>query len=183
MWATMREFEWFTAQDIRTSIRAKEHDISINTVRDYITRLYKGRFIGIRRRGARNARVYEIIAKNPGVTPRVRNDGSVYGEAKTQQIWRSIKILKRFSMLDLIGAASQPGSFINRSSASKYLTWLERAGYITSYKRHAKGSPVQYQIVASKCVGPEAPMIVERRSVFDPNLGKTVFTMGDEGDE
>jgi hypothetical protein len=32
-------------------------------------------------------------------------------------------------------------------------------------------------------VGPEAPMIVERRSVFDPNLGKTVFTMGDEGDE
>jgi hypothetical protein len=93
---------------------------------------------------------------------RERNEGS-----KQYKLWRSMRVLRRFTVPDLIATA--PGT--KRKSVQCYVVRLARVGYLAREPR--EGNDIQiYRLVRN--TGPYAPMLRRGDAVYDPNK-KAVF--------
>ena len=113
---------------------------------------------------------YELV-KDSLEAPRVRSDGSFVTQGRGRQnMWRSMQILKRFTLSDLVAGSSTEEHPISWAEAEHYTAYLARAGYL---KKAGRGMTSSYLLVRN--TGPKAPMIQRIRQVWDQNLKKVVW--------
>lgn len=147
---------------------ARETNMNRGTLSEFLGRLRKAE-ISIQvderphRRGGPAIALYRL-ARRPVEVPLVSRDGDLLPEPMIQVLWRTIKMLKSFSLDDLVAAASTADRVINRNSTSSYVNELARVGILAKAGHfHCR----QFRLI--KNVGALAPKILTAKVVFDPN--------------
>jgi hypothetical protein len=124
-----------------------------------------------------------------GVRITVGPKGPLTGRRVTAQgklrprLWRAIRILKKFTVGDLISIAASEAEHCEpaklNASALRYLSCLRRAGYIVVLREREPGSAPtsngfkRYLLLPDRNTGPLAPQIGKGGTVYDPNLRET----------
>lgn len=116
------------------------------------------------------------LVRDIGVeAPRVRPDGTAARQGEvTEQLWRGMVLLKKFTFRDLIETASIE---IPETTARSYCKTLLATGYlrVLSKADPSKGVVARYLLIRDN--GPKPPRIQRVKQVFDPNT-REVFLPG-----
>jgi len=88
-----------------------------------------------------------------------------------------MRILKEFSVTDLVVQASLPEAPVAASEAAFYCLNLARAGYLFEIEPNRR-----YRFLQATYTGPKAPIIRRIREVVDANTGEVKWS-GDEREE
>ncbi|WP_457571287.1 hypothetical protein [Desulfovulcanus sp.] len=168
IWQAVRRLREFTRTDVW-----KKCNCDRSTVRYYL-RCWEAagiiEQIGKRKEGnGRPNNIYRLV-RDSLEPPRVRKDGSpVKMGIGRMQMWRAMRILKQFTLQDLVAGASTEEHNVALEEAKTYCRFLLRAGYLR--QRDNVFRLVNY-------TGPKAPMIQRIKRVFDPNLNKVTWEGG-----
>jgi hypothetical protein len=169
MWAAMRQEKAFTQARIASLAVCEK-----KTAQGYISGLAAAGFVVRRRASKRTEAVYDLV-KDVGVdAPRVRADGTMLPASGRTRMWNAMRILKAFTVDELVNTASLPEAPIAESEAALYCTWLARGGYLV---QRGEG----WQFIPAKFTGAKAPQILKIKALFDPNLGEVVYQPAAEG--
>jgi hypothetical protein len=169
-WEAMREAGTFTVDELAGKTRLRR-----GSVDDYVQSLVKAGIVvksGSRpnphgNTGSFPRAEYTVVKVCWGLeAPRVRKDGTLLPASGRQRMWRSMGILKDFSVRDLVAAASLPEAPVALAEAEYYCKWLTRGGYL---KTSGHG---RYFVQPAMRHGPRAPMIQRVRRLLDPNTGE-----------
>ncbi len=155
--------------------------ISQSSVRDYLLGLEKGGYLRCERTGSGRENRYTLL-KDCGVeAPRVRKDGTHVTQGSCrEQMWQTMKILKRFTIKELAVNASTEAHPISEPDAKEYLYHLALAGYLKATPiKHS--NLVRYQFDPAHDTGPRPPMVQRIKQVFDPNVGRVMYRPPAEG--
>ena len=169
----------FTVADIHGKTNAGR-----DCVREYMLALERGGYLepaGERPRmgSVAPAKLYRLL-KSPKDAPRLRRDGTpVEMGAAREQMWRTIRMLGKFTLRDLVVTASTERTPIKESDAKDYLRYLRAAGYLRSQRQALPGGPALYHLLPGKNTGPRPPMVQRVRQVFDPNLNRVVWSQAE----
>lgn len=161
----------FSIRDIDGASNARE-----TTVRDFVHRLRDAGLIEV----VTSAPVASDIRYRPLViqsaAPRVRRDGTVIESLPaTRCMWNLIRGpvgRSGFTYRDLVSWSQTDETVISANTARGYIQKLLGAGYlivIDPGKAGTPGTPATYRLDAAMNTGPQAPMILRTRLVFDPN--------------
>lgn len=140
-------------------------------VRDYVRRLIRA---GIAYRGADDL-VY--LKERPRDTPRLLRDGS---ESELwrgrQQMWN---VMRRaaggFTLQELSIDATTDTASVSEDAAQRYCRILFHAGLlIVANPKRKHGERLVYRLTGSGNTGPKAPVAIEARGVYDPNIERVV---------
>ena len=137
--------------------------IPFQTANAYMYKLFKGGFIKASKGSRfRNSLPY-ALADGAAVreAPHLNRDGSAGKGETSEALWRSIKILNRFSLDDLYSHVSVTHK-AGKAHIKHYLTALTRAGYLV------RTANLEYLLV--KNTGAEAPQLLAVTEIYDPNL-------------
>ena len=168
IWQAIRALKTFSPKEVRMETRC-----SSGQVEDYLKALLAAGLIE-RIEGERGR---YILVKDPGaVAPRLRRDGSevTMGRGR-EQMWRAMRVLGQFTLRDLVVHATTEEHSVAENEAASYCQFLAQAGYLVR-----KGG--NYLFLRSRYSGPRPPMIQRVKQVFDPNLGKVVWSQGGDHD-
>lgn len=166
LWGAMRSLKVFNACELAAAAKVDRHKYN---VMDYLKGLVAA---GILRKTPPSftgdfAR-FEL-ALDTGVTaPRVRKNGSMVPEDGQTRMWRAMKILRTFSVRDLVVHASLAGEEVADTTAATYCRWLATGGYVV---------PLQDEVPRWRFVrdtGTKAPQVLRVKQLFDPNTGEVV---------
>lgn len=164
VWAAIRELGRFGIADIQARVEADKR-----TVTGYVDRLEKGGYVA---RLEGEPPRWERLIDDPE-TPRLRRDGTPSQPVGRGQdaMWRTMKMLDAFDADSLAAAASLPEVPIKVSSADRYLSLLNAAGYliVVAPPRPGLKGRTLYALDPSRNTGPRAPQIQAADCVFDPN--------------
>lgn len=124
---------------------------------------------------------FHLVRDIGAIAPRVTHDGKPVTQGRgREQLWRAMRILKRFSWRELQNAASTEEHVVAPAEAKTYITFLARAGYLSQTKP-ARGAgadglraPAVYVFNPSMNTGPRAPMVTKTKTVFDANTGREI---------
>jgi hypothetical protein len=122
---------------------------------------------------------FYLLAKDNGVeAPRVRKDGSEVTQGRAQEnLWRTLRSLNHtVSYHELASMASTQDYPISPEFARDYLGNLLKAKYVNRIGK-------KYHLNPARNTGPRPPMIQRISQIYDPNLGKVVWSKGGEDDE
>ena len=154
-----------------------------SSIRTYLRALEAGGFVRRTNEphpdgGSRFERVIWALIKDTGVDAPVLNaDGAPRRVASGQdQMWRTIKVLGRFTGRDLAVAASTEEHVVSAATALSYCKALRKAGYLHCVHPPKPGTETVYQLLPSMNTGPRAPQIQQTKAVWDPNLERVVWT-------
>ena len=171
IWQEIRKQRDFTLNSLSSC------KIHRDTIETYVTGLRKAGFVELIEKTAIN-KPYVVttftenryrLAKDVGIdAPRVTRDGKILSADINQDLWRAMKILKEFSITDLIASTTQKTTVEN---VKTYCLFLAKAKYL-------KRNGLRYVFV--KNTGAKAPQIQRIKAVFDPNLKKVVYQSGGE---
>ncbi len=175
IWKAIRELKTFTKQDL-----LYKTDVNLGTICTFLTSLENADYISKKeiKKQKNNMPLFEYcLIKDIGVdAPKVRKDGSRVKPKATDNMWRTMRILKKFSVKDLILNATTDDVQIKPTSADSYCKYLCRAGYLV------RNADKTYTFLQSKYTGPLAPMIQRIKQLYDPNIGKIVYKSGGSND-
>lgn len=146
-------------------------------VREYTKRLVAAGMLQVMQEGR------YLLARDTGPkTPRLRPDGSeVERGASRRAIWRTMRILGQFTAQDVVKIGSTEEVKPSLIDVRKYISYLDKAGYVVAvYRPEDRTKPVTWRLVPSKSTGPLPPQIRRNHAVFDPNLGREVWS--DDGE-
>lgn len=174
VWAVMMRFhkegQLFTVTDVD-----QQMNVDRATIRDHFYRYRRGGYIeqeGTRPQsggGASDQKVYRLL-KPMREAPRLRRDGTMVTQGLgTEYMWRSMKMLKKFTVKELQLAATTANVQVTEQTAKDYVKHLFNAGYLKRVRRGV------YVLPKSKNTGPKPPMIQKIKQVFDQNLGKVMW--------
>lgn len=172
IWEEIRKQREFTLDSLTTGSRTDR-----GTIRTYVVGLEKAGFIRVFDRKETDKPFVTtqfktncyVLEKDVGIdAPRVTRDGKILSADINQDLWRAMKILKEFSVTDLIASTTQKTTVDN---VKTYCLFLTRAKYL---KRNGS------RFVFVKSTGAKAPRILRIKAVFDPNLNKVVYQSGGE---
>lgn len=173
LWKLMRAARQFTVTDL-----ALDATLDRSSVNAYVRCLAKAGYIehaATQGKGGQAAPVYRL-ARDSAETPRVREDGSqVTKGAGRAQMWRSMKILKSFTLTDLLAASCTEEHPVAREESITYVRYLSYAGYL----RKTDARPLEqatFRLV--RWTGPKPPRIQRVHSVYDPNTKEVVWPRG-----
>lgn len=126
----------------------------------------------------RDSKVYALLRDEGVDHPRLNPQGQrTYAHLATENIWRSIRILKGdLTLSDLFQTASVGSAALNPSKVRQYVFALVEAGYLE--RRHnGPQSPDTYSLVRGRNTGPRPPEIrqIDSLQIYDPNLSKLVY--------
>ena len=174
IWAQIRIQRSFNVR----SLHAELDDITKGSVHHYLKCLYAGGYISIISHS--KPCQYNLI-KDCGIeAPRLRPDGSPVNQGRvSENLWRTMKILKTFDWLDLSRVASTEEVQIKPVTAKRYVEALFHARYLLCIRASLPGSRAVYRFRTQMNTGSRAPMIQSDRSLYDPNLGKIVYQRGE----
>lgn len=142
-----------------------------STIRDFLTRLVRGGFAVV----VEHVRIgrppvpvplYRLVRPSREA-PRIRRDGTVLPEPAQETLWRSMKMLGRFTVDALAAAASTEDRIVPRATAHRYVRLLAEVGVLSVAFAGTRGSPAEYLLVRN--LGGFAPKILRAHVVFDPN--------------
>jgi len=123
--------------------------------------------------------VYSLVQDEGAEHPRLNRKGErTHLHLITENIWRSVRILKgSFTADTVLHTASAGGVRMTIIRVRQYLHALTEAGYLEKTECD-RNTPESYQLIPSKDTGPRPPEIrkLDSLQVYDPNLGKLVFT-------
>lgn len=174
LWAAIRsldaERQFWSVPDV--AHRAKsETDI----VRGYVRGLREAGYVQLSQTLKSRGRLtpFYRIAKPSREAPRVRPDGRETPEPGREILWRSMKLLKSFTIAELAAAASDaaPGR-VATATVKRYVLELTRVGVLAMAPRASRREPGRYRLPAS--LGAGAPRILRAHHVFDPNANQVV---------
>ena len=106
------------------------------------------------------------LTQRPAETPRLDRQGNRLREPTIQTLWRTIKMVKIFTVPELAELASTPDHTVSVPSAGRYVTHLARGRVIAPLPK-AAGEPPRYRLVRD--IGARAPIILKTLSLYDPN--------------
>lgn len=185
VWATIRILKEFSLKDIQiyTNDNIKMAKVGREQARPYIQGLEAAGFVKqIDLESAEKINRWKLI-KDIGVdAPRVRKDGQTVTQGRnTEQMWRTMRILKSFSAIDLEMAASTEEVKVTKGTAKDYIYNLHKVGYlhVVSPAKNSGGMAV-YRLLPSMNTGPKPPKIQRIKQVFDANLNKVMLPKGGE---
>lgn len=175
MWEYMRKHGVFTMQNL-----AQHSDRKVESVREFIKLLLKGGYI--------EETGYEIspldrvskrkqfrLIKNTGhETPRLRLDGSELVTVN-DQMWRAMKLIGNFNYFELALAASTDELKVKPEAAKSYCYYLKKSGHLVEVAASSNQDKASYRLVPAMNSGPQAPMVLRTKVVFDPNLGTILW--------
>ncbi|EAU40191.1 hypothetical protein FP2506_11562 [Fulvimarina pelagi HTCC2506] len=149
-----------------------------NVVHNYVARLEKAGFVKRVGKAAPEAgrhgndpHLFEVVRKSVEA-PRISRDGTLMPERQNQRIWRTMRMLKEFTIPELAGYASAAGDEIKVTSLRTYCAYLKRAGVIEDLGRTHHRGPKRLKL--AKKLGPRAPRILTANVVYDANAKATV---------
>lgn len=188
LWAEIRRLRRFTVSAICSTTG------ELDAAYRYLQALAAGGYVQVidreqRPDGKYGSYRYELI-KDAGIeAPRLRADGSpvTQGMAR-EQLWRSMRILREFNVLELRGASDTAHVPVSRDGAEAYITHLKRAGYLTCVRPARPGVLARYRLLYSRNSGPKPPQVQANGAIYDPNLRRVVWsrpgpqTQGDADD-
>ena len=134
------------------------------TLSHYLDALTRAGFIG----GSSTSRILRIL-RPQAEAPRLTQAGRPRVQATRQSyLWRGMKMLRFFTIDDLVVAVSSPELTITHAFAERYVVELAAAGYLIS-RTDDRGT--LYRMRPKMNTGPAAPQVLRARFVWDPNLG------------
>lgn len=162
LWEAIRRLKTFTVRELR-----EETVLKIDSVREYITGLHASGYIVPESKVPGYATVWKLVRDIGHEAPRVRKDGSpVTAGQGRENMWNAMRIMRKFTALELAVAARTPDCFVKESTAADYAKHLWHAGYLTKF------SDGSYRMLPTAYTGPKAPMIQRTKVVWDPNQNK-----------
>jgi len=178
-------------QRIWESIRVLAPGFSINdiarrsgqmprVINEYFSSLAKAGIIQVLESPAgKESTVYSLVRDEGVEHPRLNRKGErTHLHLITENIWRSIRILKgSFTADTVLHTASAGGVRMTIIRVRQYLHALTEAGYLEKTECD-RNTPESYQLNNGMHTGPLPPEIrkLDSLQVYDPNLGKLVYT-------
>ncbi|MAK90432.1 MAG: hypothetical protein CMI13_04240 [Oleibacter sp.] len=176
IWKSVRAVKRFTNNSLIIHI-GKTSTWGINdwTVKAYVRALHKAGFIKITGEGKHRANIYELVKDCGAEAPRLRKDGTrATAGTKYENLWRSMRMLKTFDILELVLTASANGVTVSELTAKDYVKDLRTAGYIKTLPKSGQTSErIKYRLV--KNTGPKPPAVRKVNQVYDRNLKEIVW--------
>ncbi|ALF02132.1 hypothetical protein [Salipiger abyssi] len=175
IWQAIRKkSDAFTVEDVVAATGANP-----KTIRDYLGCLVAGSYVSHAAAEARGQfSTYQMLRDTGHHAPRLRKDGSavVQGQS-TEQLWRSMCILKTFTYRDLIETATVE---IPEGTAKSYCSMLLATGYLRVLKKAdpAKGQIASYSLIRN--TGPKPPQVQRVKRIYDPNTREVYMPEGRE---
>ncbi|MBC7168710.1 hypothetical protein [Phenylobacterium sp.] len=176
--ALHREQETFGVPDIWERM-----DTDRRTIRDMLARWERAGHlerVGYREgMGPAPVALYRLIADQPEA-PAVRRDGTAAKRpgAGQEQMWRSMRMLRQWTVRDLTLAASTDEVAVTEATVQTYVWALVKAGYLTVLRPgkpgHKPGTGTKALYALKLNTGPLAPQIQRTSFLFDPNTKKGV---------
>ncbi|MBL8396630.1 MAG: hypothetical protein JNL84_00585 [Candidatus Accumulibacter sp.] len=197
IWESIRSIddnkdEGFTEAEILEAVPAQLREtITPGMVRDYRYGLVAAGILDIVTPAVsrRQPAVYRL-AKDEGIeAPRVRRDGQRVTQGRaTEQMWRALRMLSgSVNARELAAHAATANIPVSEVAARDYLHVLCRAGYLRCThpgKGIGKGGiQARYRLRPDRNTGPRPPMVCRTQAVYDPNVGKVVWTRPVNGEE
>ncbi|MGE4334567.1 MAG: hypothetical protein AB7E55_01150 [Pigmentiphaga sp.] len=164
LWAAIRRLKAFTVAEVRRETRASKGQAA-----DYVACLLAA---GIVERIESERGRYVLVQDRGPVAPRVREDGSAVTQGIGRlRMWRAMKVLGTFTPRELAIHSTLEDHAVAEKEADDYCRHLAHAGYLA----RRGGS---YLFLVSRYTGPKPPMIQRVKQVYDPNIGKVVWSRG-----
>lgn len=164
MWKLIRDWKAVTVKDL-----CLKTGMEPSSVRDYLRGLTNA---GYMEEDSTNKAAVFTLVRDAGIdAPRVRKDGSrvVQGQGRIN-MWRTMRILRRFSATELAVSSSTENCEIQSHTASDYINHLCRAGYL---RYDGNGS---YFFMEHMFTGPKPPMVQRVKRVWDQNLKQVMWS-------
>lgn len=161
--------------DIRLADVVAKTGVLRKTTKDYLLSLAAAGYLA----PTSEAEVWRFARDGGAHAPRVRRDGSpVTQGAGTMNIWRSMRMLKKFSALDLATHSNTDSVKVTEATAQSYCVMLLATGFLTVVQKAApvEGRRAIYRLIRDD--GPKPPMIQRVKQVYDPNTGKVYQKAG-----
>lgn len=169
IWKEIRELKTFTSKDIEQRTK-----VLSGTIFSYLKALEKAGILHTELqngKGGLRRNIYTLIKDTGAMAPVVSKDGRLVEDTHQARIWRAARILKNFTLKDIVATTSQDDDPISSAAADHYLSYLKRAGYLIK-----KQNEKVFHLNLSMNKGVQAPQIQRIRQVYDPNLDKVVWT-------
>lgn len=126
-----------------------------------------------------NKHLYRLVNDTGVDAPMIGKDGKpLLVGIKNANMWRSMRILKVFSYVDIEAHASTREHPVAAGTVRDYIHMLYVAGYLDMVKKpenkgkHRGLTPAVYTLV--KDTGAKAPMVQKLKTVYDQNLNKVM---------
>ena len=166
IWAAIRRLGAFVPKEVRYKTRCSRSQVD-----EYVACLLAA---GIVERVAGEPGRYVLVWDRGSDAPRVRRDGTPVTQGRGREnMWRTMKVLGTFSALELAINASTEEHAVAKREADTYCRYLEKAGYL-----HKLNGGL-FSLVRAMHTGPKPPMIQRVKQVYDPNLGRVVWSQFD----
>lgn len=184
IWRGVRELKTFTKDDLIIHI-SRDLKVCDATVDSYLTRLVRGGYVSVQKapkhRGACKLSRYTMIRDTGVETPRLSKSGAPVTQGRGREnLWRTMKILREFDFQELAAAASTEDTSVTPATAKEYCRYLAKAGYLAMIKRGSGSIRHRYKLLPSKFTGPRPPQIQRVKQLYDPNVDKVVWPLGDQ---
>jgi hypothetical protein len=143
------------------------------TIEDYLKCLIAGGYIS--KDETCEPTSYTLLRDAGQHAPRLRLDGTpVTQGAGTENMWRSIYMLREFTHEDIAQHATTTDVKVSTKTARAYVGVLNRCGYLKVLRKAEpiKGRLAQYRLIRN--TGPRPPQVQRVKRIYDPNI-KEVF--------
>lgn len=147
------------------------------TVSDYVRRLVRsGHLMVVSTETVGVVRSHRYrLARPSRTTPRVRRDGTECPEPALDRMWRAMKMLDRWTWIDLVEATTtETLPPVADATAKTYARRLHAAGVLQVIVPGGPNRPAVYRLLRN--VGAAAPRILRAHIVFDPNSNTVLGT-------
>lgn len=181
LWAAIRAFgRPFTSREIRRETRC-----TVDQVSEYLRGLTAAGILGAEPDPSSPGPIHRLLytlERDLGVeAPRVRRDGTFVTQGLgREQMWRTMRMLREFTVLDLAVNSSTEENPVAEETAAEYCHYLALAGYLAIVRQGGGvgkgGVPSLYRFVPTRYSGPLPPMIQRVKAVYDPNLKNVVWS-------
>lgn len=151
------------------------------TVNEYLKGLALAGYLDGRSDPAAGSTVHYILGRKQSLEPpRVRKDGTEITQGQAQKnLWRTMKILGRFTAKELAIHARTETVNVAVSAAADYCKHLQHAGYLAIVEKAKNtGGKTIYAFIPSRNTGPKPPQIQKIKQVYDANTRTVVWSSG-----
>ena len=166
LWKMIRALKRFTLSDLH-----RQSMMERSSIKAFLDILIKGGFVAERKALKGKPTIYSLVKDNGIHRPELTPEGKRKAPNGRQRMWSAMKVLKRFSYLDLALAAS-----VAHLDAKDYCFDLRKAKYlkIVQSARPMCNTEV-YAFDKSKDTGLLAPQVKRDGSIYDRNLAQVVW--------
>lgn len=170
VWKVIRELKHFTIRDIedRTKIQPR-------TITSYLQALERAEIINKEvvykpNRGCLRTNIYNLTKDTGVMAPVINKNGQLVEDTHQSRIWRAIRILRNFTLRDIVATASQDDDPVSLTAADQYLNYLKKAGYLSK-----KNNEKVFRLNLAMNKGIQAPQIQRIKQIYDPNIDAVVW--------